>query len=79
MPQLKFLLWFLQVLSGLAYMNSREHGNSIIHYDLKPANILFNALGEVKLTVRRSGEGAEGWEGGLSTRRGSGVEWRPLP
>lgn len=37
-----------QIFSGLAYLN--QPGHRVIHYDLKPANILFNKLGEVKIT-----------------------------
>ena len=37
-----------QVVSGLLYLNTKP--NSVIHYDLKPANILFDQVGEVKLT-----------------------------
>eukprot|EP00873_Tetraselmis_striata_P018737 jgi/Tetstr1/439001/TSEL_027493.t1 len=37
-----------QILQGLAYLN--DPGRRIIHYDLKPANILFDSFGEVKIT-----------------------------
>lgn len=38
-----------QVFQGLAYLN--EDGRRIIHYDLKPGNILFDSLGRVRITV----------------------------
>ena len=40
-----------QVVQGLAYLNQAPR--HIIHYDLKPANILFDALGQAKITVRQ--------------------------
>ncbi len=39
-----------QVVQGLAYLN--EAPRHIIHYDLKPANILFDSFGQAKITVR---------------------------
>lgn len=54
-----------QVFSGLAHLNRADEGGGggaggadgdaasgprVIHYDLKPANILFGALGTVKIT-----------------------------
>lgn len=39
-----------QIFDGLAYLNGPSR--RIIHYDLKPANILFDQLGQVKITVR---------------------------
>lgn len=41
-----------QVVQGLAYLNQAPR--HIIHYDLKPANILFDALGQAKITVRQT-------------------------
>lgn len=38
-----------QMFDGLAYLNGPSR--RIIHYDLKPANILFDQLGQVKITV----------------------------
>ena len=40
----------LQIVQGLAYLN--EAPRHIIHYDLKPANILFDSFGQAKITVR---------------------------
>ena len=37
-----------QIFSGLVYLNSLQQ--PIIHYDLKPANILFSREGEVKIS-----------------------------
>ena len=39
----------LQIVQGLAYLN--EAPRHIIHYDLKPANILFDSFGQAKITV----------------------------
>jgi len=41
-----------QIVQGLAYLN--EAPRHIIHYDLKPANILFDCFGQAKITVRAS-------------------------
>ena len=37
-----------QILSGMAYMHSSRQ--RIIHYDLKPANVLLDHMGQVKLS-----------------------------
>ena len=39
-----------QIVQGLAYLN--EAPRHIIHYDLKPANILFDCFGQAKITVQ---------------------------
>ncbi len=44
-----------QIAAGLAYMNGPGPKQRVIHYDLKPANILFDQWGEVKITVRSCG------------------------
>lgn len=65
-----------QVAAGLLYINGPRH--RIIHYDLKPANILFNQYGEVKITdfglskVAPEGMGANGFE---LTSQGAGTYW----
>jgi serine/threonine protein kinase len=41
-----------QIVQGLAYLN--EAPRHIIHYDLKPANILFDTFGQAKITVSGS-------------------------
>jgi len=38
----------IQVLNGLKYLNANETGKRFIHYDLKPANLLFHS-GMVKI------------------------------
>jgi tousled-like kinase len=43
----------LQIVAGLRYLNtpnSSSHTKGIIHYDLKPGNILFDDKGDAKIT-----------------------------
>ena len=37
-----------QLFAGLVFLN--QPGRRVIHYDLKPANILFDTLGAAKIT-----------------------------
>ena len=43
-----YIHMYAQVLSGLSYLASLQH--SVIHYDLKPANIMLTTRNEVRLT-----------------------------
>jgi len=41
----------LQILEGMQYLSNPEEGRpGIIHYDLKPGNILFDEFGDAKIT-----------------------------
>ncbi|KAK9807575.1 hypothetical protein WJX72_003134 [[Myrmecia] bisecta] len=64
-----------QIFQGLAYLNAP--GRRIIHYDLKPANIMFDCYGEVKITdFGLSKIVEEGQTRGLElTSQGAGTYW----
>jgi len=49
LPEKEAKLIISQILSGLKYLNEFKADRRIIHYDLKPQNILFHN-GEVKIT-----------------------------
>ncbi|EIE19774.1 kinase-like protein [Coccomyxa subellipsoidea C-169] len=64
-----------QVVQGLAYLN--EAPRHIIHYDLKPANILFDTFGQAKITdFGLSKIVEEGQSRGMElTSQGAGTYW----
>lgn len=64
-----------QILSALCYLNVKPR--SFIHYDLKPANILFDAIGQVKITDFGLSKVVEdGHTQGMElTSQGAGTYW----
>jgi len=53
LPEKEAKAILMQILSGLLYLSSRgglKDSSSIIHYDIKPANILFDSEGGIKIT-----------------------------
>ncbi|KAH7300249.1 hypothetical protein KP509_24G053200 [Ceratopteris richardii] len=66
----------VQLFSGLVYMNSRTQ--RIIHYDLKPGNVLFDNLGVAKMTdfgLSKIVEEEVGSQGMELTSQGAGTYW----
>lgn len=80
----------LQIMSGLRYLNTPEEGNgedehgagsrrmAVIHYDLKPANILFDEMGDAKITDFGLSKIIDESDEGTSlelTSQGAGTYW----
>ena len=66
----------LQVLCGLKYLNSGKQ--KIIHYDLKPGNILFDKSGTAKITdfgPSKILDEQERWTSMELTSQGAGTYW----
>lgn len=66
----------VQIFSGLVKLNTQSQ--RIIHYDLKPANILFNSVGVAKITdfgLSKIVEEESGSQGMELTSQGAGTYW----
>ena len=65
-----------QIFSGLAYLSHAQR--RVIHYDLKPGNVLFDSAGRVKITdfgLSKVMEEAGGSDGLELTSQGAGTYW----
>ncbi|BBN05721.1 tousled-like kinase [Marchantia polymorpha subsp. ruderalis] len=66
----------VQIFSGLVYLNRRPQ--RIIHYDLKPGNVLFDEVGVAKMTdfgLSKIVEDEVGSQGMELTSQGAGTYW----
>ena len=65
-----------QIFSGLAYLSNGQR--RVIHYDLKPGNVLFDSAGRVKITdfgLSKVMEDAGCSDGLELTSQGAGTYW----
>ncbi|XP_058743171.1 serine/threonine-protein kinase TOUSLED isoform X1 [Vicia villosa] len=76
LPEKEARVILVQIFQGLIYMNKRTL--KIIHYDLKPGNVLFDELGSAKVTdfglskIMENDVGSQGME---LTSQGAGTYW----
>ncbi|KAL2945561.1 Serine/threonine-protein kinase TOUSLED [Bienertia sinuspersici] len=76
LPEKEARIIIVQIFQGLVYMNKRTQ--KIIHYDLKPGNVLFDELGVAKLTdfgLSKIVEEDVGSRGMELTSQGAGTYW----
>lgn len=76
LPEKEARIIIVQIFQGLVYLNKRSQ--RIIHYDLKPGNVLFDEVGVAKVTdfglskIVESDVGSQGME---LTSQGAGTYW----
>lgn len=76
LPEKEARIIIVQIFQGLVYLNKRAQ--KIIHYDLKPGNVLFDELGVAKLTdfgLSKIVEDDVGSQGMELTSQGAGTYW----
>ncbi|KAK4279200.1 hypothetical protein QN277_016941 [Acacia crassicarpa] len=76
LPEREARVILVQVFQGLVYLNKRTH--KIIHYDLKPGNVLFDELGIAKVTdfgLSKIVDDDVGSQGMELTSQGAGTYW----
>ncbi|KAI4308349.1 hypothetical protein L6164_031432 [Bauhinia variegata] len=76
LPEREARVILVQIFQGLVYLNKRTQ--KIIHYDLKPGNVLFDELGVAKVTdfgLSKIVEDDVGSQGMELTSQGAGTYW----
>ncbi|KAM1807376.1 hypothetical protein ACFX11_030400 [Malus domestica] len=76
LPEREARIIIFQIFQGLIYLNKRTQ--KIIHYDLKPGNVLFDELGVAKVTdfgLSKIVEDDVGSQGMELTSQGAGTYW----
>ncbi|KAA3458653.1 serine/threonine-protein kinase TOUSLED-like [Gossypium australe] len=76
LPEKEARIIIVQIFQGLVYLNKRAQ--KIIHYDLKPGNVLFDELGVAKVTdfgLSKIVEDDVGSQGMELTSQGAGTYW----
>ncbi|KAF3564726.1 hypothetical protein DY000_02018299 [Brassica cretica] len=76
LPEKEAKIVIVQIVRGLVYLNKRSQ--KIIHYDLKPGNVLFDEFGVAKVTdfgLSKIVEDNAGSQGMELTSQGAGTYW----